>query len=41
MLAKNIQKQEQKNRPLWTAYYERIIKNKKAYSRKTKYKVNY
>lgn len=34
MLEKNKKKQERKNRPLWTPYYERVTKDKTKYDRK-------
>lgn len=38
MLEKNKNKQDRKNRPTWLPYYERVTKNKKAYTRKEKHK---
>ena len=39
MLEKNKEKQKRKERATWTPYYERVVKNKKAYNslRKTLY----
>lgn len=37
MLEKNIKKEERKNRPLWTPYYNRVVKNKKVYRRNEKH----
>ena len=36
MLEKNIKKEERKKRPLWTPYYNRVVKNKKVYRRNKK-----
>lgn len=41
MLEKNIKKQERRQRETWSPYYQRVTKNKKAYTRKTKYKAVY
>jgi len=38
MLQKNIEKNQRKNRATWQPYYERVQKNKKAYSRKVKHR---
>lgn len=38
MLEKNRQKEEKRNRPTWKPYYERVTKNKKAYTRNEKHK---
>ncbi|MBR5753812.1 MAG: hypothetical protein IKX83_04940 [Clostridia bacterium] len=31
----------QKDRPLWTPYYQRVTRNKKKYTRKQKHKKDY
>lgn len=38
MLEKNEAKEKRKSRPIWTPYYSRVTKNKKAYTRKIKHK---
>ena len=38
MLEKNKEKQKRKERATWTPYYERVVKNKKAYNRKEKHR---
>ena len=40
MLKKNIEKEKRKKRPNWLAYYPRVVKSKKQYSRKAKHKSN-
>ena len=41
MLEKNIKREKRKERPIWTPYYQRVVKNKKIYSRKQKHKTSY
>lgn len=38
MLDKNKEKEKRKERPTWQPFYTRITKDKKKYTRKTKYK---
>ena len=41
MLTYNIEREQRRERPLWTPYYERITMSKKAYTRKIKHKAKY
>ena len=41
MLQKNVEKQKRKNRPVWTPYYTRVVRNRKAYTRKEKHRNKY
>lgn len=35
------EKDKSTSRPLWTPYYERIVRNRKKYTRKQKHKKNW